>query len=189
MNYLRMRGMVRGALGGAGLFSAAVLFSGFDLEPPLLVLVMALGGALAAVLTVSATGTRLAIGLGPLLGVLTASCGALLQTLASLILVGDGHNPVGEKLAVLWKWALNEYGWTLPGGFSLILRANLSWLRQGELSVSLLSCIAVYSFFASVLPASVGAAVGAVVFGGGKADRQSERNPYYGRGNQDVEPK
>jgi hypothetical protein len=182
MSYARMSGMLRGALAGAGLYSAGLFFSGLPLTPPLIVLLMALGGVLAAVLAVSATGTKMPAGLGLLLGALTAACGAVLQMLASLLLVGGGSNPVGEKLALLWKWALNEYGWTLPGGFSLILRANLSWLRQTELSASLLSCIAVYSFFASVLPACLGAALGALLIGGGEPGRQTERNPHYGGG-------
>jgi hypothetical protein len=180
-----MRGMLRGGLGGACLFSAGFFFSGLSLEPPILLLLMALGGVLASVLAVSATGTRIAVGLGPLLGGLSAFCGALIQTFGSLFLVGGGANPVGEKLAALWKWGLNEYGWTLPGSFSLVLRANLSWLRQTELSASLLSCIAVYSFFASLLPAACGAALGCLIAGGGRADRVSERNPYQGTGERD----
>jgi hypothetical protein len=174
-DFPRVSGMVRAGFAGAALYSIPYFIPGLELRPAILVLLFGLGGVLAAVLAVVISGHGLGVGGGPILGVLTAGCGSVLLTLGSFFLVSGGHNPIGQKLALVWSWGLANFGWAMPGAAALSLRGNLHWLEQGFLDISVVSCIAVYSFFAAVLPTAAGSTLGALLMGFSLGERKAPR--------------
>ena len=179
-DFPRISGMVRAGFVGAALYATPYIIAGLELRPPVLVLLFGLGGVLAAVLAVALAGQGLGVGGGPILGVLTAGCGSILLTLGAFFLVGGGHNPIGQKLALVWSWGLANFGWAMPGGIALSMRGNLHWLEQGFLDISVMSCIAVYSLFAALLPAAAGSTLGALLMGFSLRSQPRRARPEHG---------
>jgi hypothetical protein len=178
----RRRGFVAAAVIGALVFTVPLFFPRLTLSPPAMLGLIAAGGLIAALVAVVRSGGALGLGGPPLLGFSTAMLGAALQTLGSMLLLAEGHNPAGQKLALLWNWALDDLGWMLPQGLAIALRTNLVWLRHTAADLSVVSCIAVYSALIHLVPCMLGAGLGALLAGGASEGTPRSRNPHYDPG-------